>query len=417
MEASIREMEILPGKLTPVWSYNGGLPGPLIRAQQGDRLIVHFTKNLPEDTSIHWHGLRVPNDQDGVPGYTMDPIRPGETFTYDFTLPDAGTFWYHPHVNSAAQVGWGLYGPMVIEAPDEPADYGEELVLVLSDMSLDENGQFQPPDFGGNFGDLFGREGDVLLVNGRVMPELKVRQGLQQRWRVINAARTRYYTLRYRGVKWIVLGGDGGLAERSRLADGVTIVPSERMDLIFTPPDAPGTSRALRWLPTDRGYGTTYNRFSEEMMILATVAEPPVSPRQFPEFQRDIPAIDISGAKTREVELIIAVLGDGSVEMGINGIPHERARPVMVTGGDTEIWHVINNTDFAHSFHMHGFFFQVLDESRIPEWKDSIDIPALSDLYLAVNFDERPGMWMYHCHILDHAEVGMMGHIHVMAQD
>jgi FtsP/CotA-like multicopper oxidase with cupredoxin domain len=120
LEAVIREMEILPGKMTPVWTYNGVLPGPLIKAKVGDRVIVHFKNNLPESTSIHWHGLRVPNDQDGVPGFTMDPVTPGGGFTYDFIMPDAGTYWYHPHVNSAAQVGWGLYGPLIVEDPADP---------------------------------------------------------------------------------------------------------------------------------------------------------------------------------------------------------------------------------------------------------------------------------------------------------
>ena len=192
LEARITDMEIVPGTRTPVWTYGGTLPGPLIRAKVGDRVIVHFTNNLPDATSIHWHGLRVPNNMDGVPGVTQDPIPVGGRFTYDFIVRDAGTYWYHPHINSAAQVGWGMYGPLVVEDPNDPAVFGDDLVLMLSDMSLDENGQFLPADQGGAFSDLFGREGEVLLVNGKVRPELKMRKGKQQRWRVIYAARTRY---------------------------------------------------------------------------------------------------------------------------------------------------------------------------------------------------------------------------------
>src|SRR5690606_36350697 len=181
IEARVTEMEIEPGHKPPIWSYDGGLPGPLIRGKVGDRVIVHFRNSLPEATTIHWHGVRVPNHVDGAPGATQPPIEPGGTFTYDFVLVDAGTFWYHPHLDSAAQVGWGLYGPIIIDDPAQSdEDFGDELVLVLSDMSLNEKGEFYPVDSGGAFGDLFGREGAVLLVNGRVMPTLEVRKGKRQ---------------------------------------------------------------------------------------------------------------------------------------------------------------------------------------------------------------------------------------------
>jgi FtsP/CotA-like multicopper oxidase with cupredoxin domain len=177
LEAVVTNMEIVPGKTTPVWTYNGLLPGPLIKLDVGDRLIVHFTNKLSADTTIHWHGLRVPNTMDGAPGFTQDPIPPGGTFTYDFVVPDAGTFWYHPHSDSAAQVGYGLYGALVVNDPADPEVFGDELVLMLSDMSIAEDGTLESPHSGGSFGDLFGREGNVLLVNGKVMPTLKMRQG------------------------------------------------------------------------------------------------------------------------------------------------------------------------------------------------------------------------------------------------
>jgi FtsP/CotA-like multicopper oxidase with cupredoxin domain len=416
LEAVIREMEIVPGKKTPVWTYNGSLPGPLIRAKVGDRVIVHFKNSLPEDTSIHWHGLRISNDQDGVPGFTMEPVHPQGEFTYDFVLPDAGTFWYHPHVDdSAAQLGYGLYGPLIVDDPNEPKGLGDELLLVLSDMSLDENGQFLPADVGGGFGNLFGREGEVLLVNGKVMPTLKVRQGKPQRWRVLNAARSRYYTLRYNRSPLVKLGGDGGLAARSETLDEIKIVPSERLDLVFTPPDKPGTVDYLRWYPTDRGYGTTYYRVAEDMMKIETVDEPPVKAAPAPQvLNQEIMPLDITGANEREINLTIDYDGDKNVVMGINGIPHQHAVPIMVTAGDTEIWTIRNDTDFSHPFHLHGFFFQVLGDDQILQWKDTVDVPTKTSLRLAVHFDDRPGMWMYHCHILDHAEAGMMGHLHVM---
>ena len=118
-DARLAEIEFLPGRKTPAWTYGGSVPGPLIRAKVGDRVIVHFTNRLPEATSIHWHGLRVPNEMDGVPGVNQDPVAPDETFRYEFVVRDAGTYWYHPHINSAAQVGWGMYGPILVEDPAE----------------------------------------------------------------------------------------------------------------------------------------------------------------------------------------------------------------------------------------------------------------------------------------------------------
>ena len=181
---------------------------------------------------------------------------------------------------------------------------------------------------------------------------------------------------------------------------------------MFTPPDAPGTTDGLRWYPTDRGYGTTFNRLSEDILNIVTVDEPAVTPEPIPEVLRTIAPIDITGAIEQEINLTIEITGDNKVIMGINGVPHDHAKPLMVRVGETQVWTVKNDSDFSHPFHIHGFVFQVLDESRVPEWKDTVDVPHKSELKLAVTFD-RPGMWMFHCHILDHAEAGMMGHLHV----
>lgn len=416
LEAKITELEILKGHKTPVWTYNGSLPGPLIRAKVGDKIIVHFKNSLPEATTIHWHGMRLPNDMDGAPGVTQEPVASGGSFTYEFTARDAGTYWYHPHVDSSAQVGRGLYGPILVEDPKDPKVFGDDLVLVLSDMSLDENGQLLPQDNGGAFSDLFGREGSVLLVNGKVMPHLKVRAGKQQRWRVINAARARYYMLQLPNHTFVRLGGDNGLAERSETVNRVLVTPGERADFVFTPSDAPGTASIMKWIPTDRGFGSLYNRPRQDMLEIDTVDAAPVRPEAIPEQLRDIEPIDLADAVERTIELTIEkepTDASRQVVMGINHIPSWKAKPIEAHLGETDIWRVVNNTAFAHPFHLHGYFFQVLDEARIPEWKDTVNVPANSELRIAVKFDERPGMWMYHCHILDHADSGMMGELHV----
>jgi FtsP/CotA-like multicopper oxidase with cupredoxin domain len=409
LEARISDVEILPGFKTPAWTYNGSVPGPLIRAKVGDRLIVHFTNSLPEPTTIHWHGLRVPNEMDGAPGATQEPIPTDGAFRYEFELRDAGTYWYHPHTDSSAQVGRGLYGAIVVEDPADPKAFGDDLVLLLSDMGLNEQGELLPADSGGNFGDLFGREGAVLLVNGKVLPTLKVRNGKQQRWRIINATRARYYNIRLRNHRFMRLGGDNGLAARAEDIYNLIVTPGERADAVFTPADAPGTTNVLRWVPTERGYGSTFNRASEEMLRIETVADAPVTPEPIPTDLRAIEPLDISNARHRTLDLTIAITS--TVEMGINGVPYWNAKPLEVELGATEVWRIVNNTDFSHPFHLHGYFFQVLDDTRVPEWKDTVNVPTKSELTIAVRFDDRPGAWMYHCHILDHADAGMMGHL------
>jgi FtsP/CotA-like multicopper oxidase with cupredoxin domain len=412
LDARVSNIELVPGYETPVWTYGGVLPGPLIRAKVGDRLIVHFRNELPEGTSIHWHGLRVSNEMDGVPGVTQDPVESGGEFRYDFILRDAGTYWYHPHINSAAQVGWGMYGALVVEDPADSEAFGDDVVLVLSDISLYEDGSFQPPDSGGKFGDLFGREGTVLLVNGKVEPRLRVRQGKQQRWRVINAARARYFDLRVRDHTFVKIGGDNGLAARSESQYRVLVTPGERADLVFTPQDAPGSTRLVQWVPTDRGYGSMFSRPREPLLHLDTVDAPPVIPAEIPVELREIEPIDTTDAIEKTLDMTID-LSNNDVVMGFNGVPYWQMEPLEARVGETHVWTLRNPTVFAHPFHLHGYFFQVLDPERIPEWKDTVNVPVEDELRIAVRFDERPGMWMYHCHILDHAEVGMMGQLHV----
>jgi FtsP/CotA-like multicopper oxidase with cupredoxin domain len=414
LEAKIADVEILPGRPTAAWTYNGTVPGPLLRAKIGDRLIVHFKNSLPDATTIHWHGLRVPNDMDGAPGVTQAAIEPGAEFRYEVTLRDAGTYWYHPHSDSAAQVGRGLYGPIVVTDPQDPGSFGDELVLMLSDISLTETGELGPTDSGGSFGDLFGREGNVVLVNGKVVPRLKVRAGKQQRWRIINAARSRYFNLRLPEHRFMRLGGDNGLAARSTDVYNLIVTPGERADAVFTPAAAPGTTTILPWVPTERGYGSLFARAREDLLAIETVADSPVEPLPIPVKLREIEPIDTSTAVERTIDLTIGFGADKRVEMGMNGVPHWRAEPIEVRLGDTEVWNIVNDTDFAHPFHMHGYFFQVQDDARVPEWKDTVDVPAHSQRRIAIRFDERPGAWMYHCHILDHAERGMMGHLNVV---
>ncbi|MCA9661633.1 MAG: multicopper oxidase family protein [Myxococcales bacterium] len=403
---------------TEVYAFNGSVPGPLIDLAAGDRLIVHFTNNLPEPTTIHWHGLRIANEMDGAPHHPRPPVLPGERFDYDFVVPDAGLFWYHPHVNSSAQVGYGLYGALRVRASDdsEAAAPEDEIVLVLSDIGIDEDGGLDDPASGGDLGTLFGREGNVILVNGRWLPSLKVRAGITQRWRLVNAARSRYFKLALPGTTFTRIGNDGGLLPGPLEEDELFLIPGQRADVLVTPDVANGTVQFLTWLPYDRGFGSSELRTEQLIMRLELTDDPPGAPTQA-SFSREIAPIDVSGATPVSMRLTEMMDADGRLVLGINDLPFAELEPWLATLGETQVWEVTNEMDWDHPFHLHGFFFQELGDDGEPlaplSWQDSINVPSRETRRIAVVFDERPGMWMFHCHILDHADAGMMGMLHL----
>ncbi|MCC6646359.1 MAG: multicopper oxidase family protein [Polyangiaceae bacterium] len=412
LEAKVSLHTIVPGAQTPLWTYDGGLPGPLLRARVGDRVIVHFRNSLPAATTVHWHGVRVPAAMDGAPFHSQPPVEQGGEFTYDFVVPDAGLFWYHPHVDSAAQVGFGLYGPLLVEAADEPPGLGDEVVLVLSDLSVRDDGSIVPPQAGGNLGTIFGREGDTLLVNGRRAPTLHARAGQRLRLRLVNAARSRYFQLALAGHTFTRIGGDGGLTAAPVEGDTLVLAPGERADALLVPRGAPGETLTVRWTPFDRGYGTTFNRPDEPLFRVALSDEPAVATPPLPAIARAIAPLDAASARPRALTLTQTEV-NGVTQMGIDGVPSWLAPPLLARTGELELFTVTNATEFAHPFHLHGFFFQVLDDAgapRVPlEWKDTVSVPVHGAVRLLVRYDDRPGDWMFHCHILDHAEAGMMG--------
>ena len=417
IEARLAETELVAGTLTTLWTYNGGMPGPLLRAQVGDRLIVHFKNSLPEPTSIHWHGLRIPNDMDGVPDQPTAPVAAGASFDYDFVLPDAGTFWYHPHYASAEQLGNGLFGPIVVDDPNEPQGLGDEAVLVLSDLGVDAQGKLLPADGGGNLGTLFGREGNLLLVNGKLAPTLHVRPGARQRWRVINAAKARYFLLELAGNHFTRIGGDDGAIEDPETVERLLLTPAQRADVLLEPTAPAGESEStLRWIAYDRGFGTAFMRPDEDVLRLSfegdSVQAPPL-----PALQREIEVPDPSGRRPIDISLTLDPTAAGEVEMGINGVPSWSAEHIMTPLGERQLWTLRNTFEWDHPFHLHGFFFQVLDVNGVApsvrEWRDTVNVPVDGTVRLVVDFDARPGMWMFHCHILDHADAGMMGMVHV----
>ncbi len=401
VKLAARETEWLyaSGRTVDGNTFNGQVPGPTIEAEVGDTLVVEFTNELSEPTTIHWHGLRVPADMDGTES-VQRAVEPGESFEYRFVVRDAGTFWYHSHVNETEQLERGLYGALVVRGPDEPVLDGER-VLHLDDLKLDEEGRLAP--FGDPHEHHAGREGDVRLVNGEQEPELQIAAGQIERWRIVNAANTRFVRLSIGGRPFTIVGSDGGLLTAPVQASEILVTPGERVDLAVGP-FAEGELLEIEALPYDRGKGETpRERF-------ATLRVRPAAPSQasIPESLRHIEPLVAAGATpTRTIDL----------KALMHGGHHQRDDPVRV--GELQVWELVNETSQDHPFHLHGFFFQVVDENgtptSAPAWKDTVNVPRKSRATVAWLPDDRPGEWMYHCHILEHHAMGMMAHFEVVA--
>ena len=418
LTAKVASVDVGGGKRVTAWTYDGGLPGPLIRARVGDRLVVHFKNELPQPTTVHWHGVRVPIEMDGVPGISQPDVAPGGSFTYDFVLRDAGLYWYHPHVMSAAQVGFGLYGALLVDDPDDPVAVADQLTLVLSDIGFDRHGELEPADSGGPAGMVFGREGAYLLVNGKVRPTLRARAGALQRWRIVNAAKSRFFFLDLDGQPFTIVGSDGGMMEKPVTDTALLVTPGERVDVLVAPTGKPNSSLILRAMLYNRGYGSVEYRSVEEVMTIAFSGEPPLPKAAMPTLSRAITPPSAERATPLQIVLTLPpAKPDGTSEFLVDGVPFWKAKPYVARLGETQLWTIRNDSKWDHPFHLHGFFFMAVDEKGAPlrpmAWKDTLNIPMESTARFLVTFDERPGEWMFHCHILDHADGGLMGTVKV----
>jgi bilirubin oxidase len=449
-------LNLLPGKSTEVWAYNGSVPGPSLEAREGDEVIVHFRNNLPprdeegyrQDTTIHWHGLHIPVPADGNP---MDPIAPGGSYDYRFTVPpgSAGTYWYHPHPHEITghQVARSLVGAIIVRANDDPLPASiPEKLLVLSDNRFHEDGSLADV---GDLLDLYdlrnGREGEVAFVNGQINPTLAIRSGEVQRWRVINASIARYYRLSLKGHTFLHVGSDGGLFERPAAVDeqdGILLSPAERVELLVQGSSEPGSRTVLQSLPYDRYDDETRPKGVDglldwdqplDLLTVQYTDEPRVSPVAIPEILRPVPALDPATASaTHQVGMSV------ESELSINGGPFrgfDMGRVDLTAPlNATEIWTIVSPPTgdgvMDHPFHLHGFSFQILDWGRtdnsgqpdfstrvpapFPAWKDSFNVPRNGWVRFIVQYTDYPGKRMFHCHILGHEDRGMMGILEVV---
>ena len=411
--------EYLTGKPADVWAFRDAaragakatIPGPLLEAKLGDRVIVHFRNEVPEDTTVHWHGLRVPNAADGTPLAQMH-VPPGGTYDYEFTLIDSGYYWYHPHMHGDVQVEAGLYAPIIVHDALE-VDVAADRAFVLDDVKLESTGKLSERT--DNLDLMLGRQGNVVLVNGHERPSMSVAAGTRERWRLVNAANGRYFNLELPGHTFTVIGWDGGPIASPYETTTLLIAPGERYEVLVEVAASDGDTLALRTIHYDRGHNIP-DPGPIELLSIDVGARGP-APAPLPTSWGTIQPIayDTTTPRRRFVLREDDTVPNMPV-FTINDEAFPNVTPVRGAMGQVEIWEVENLAEMDHPFHLHGMSFQTLDETGAATqpngWKDTVNVPQEATVRFAVQFGS-PGRWMYHCHILEHAELGMMGELEV----
>lgn len=410
----------LAGKPADTWAYRDGsvtgsrgtTPGPLLDVPQGAHVIVHFTNELPDATTVHWHGLRVPNASDGTPAAQV-PVAPGGTYDYEFDARDAGLFWYHPHVQGDVQVERGLYAPVVVRGGAEP-DVAADRVIVLDDVKLEATGKLstttEPLDM------MMGRQGNVLLANGRTGATIDAEAGSRERWRFVNSANGRYFNLSVPDHPFLVIGWDGGLLEAPYSTDTLLLAPGERYDVLIELDGDAGASLPVQTLYYDRGHNLP-DPGPQDVFTVNLARRAAKAPGELPATWGSYTPLPVDGSTAvRTLVLNEQEQGLAEPKFTINGAQYPDVTPIMASSNQVEVWEIRNDAEMDHPFHLHGTFFQVLDAGGAAPahagWKDTVNVPMMSTVRFAVRYGD-PGRWMFHCHILEHAERGMMGELDV----
>ena len=420
---------------TLAWCYNSRVPGPEIRVQQSDVTQIVVDNNLPQPTTVHWHGLRVPNAMDGVPHLSQPPIQPGSSFTYEFSTPDAGTYWYHPHFRSAEQVGRGLYGPFIIDEA-EPPQVDRDLTWVLDDWRLDSTGQIDPHFDNAMDASHNGRIGNYITISGKhaQSSEFAVRAKERLRLRLINAANARIFALKFIGVEVQVIALDGQPVTPHAPADGrVVLAPAMRVDLIIDAVHKPG----MRFAVID-----TFNPRNEYKLVdLTYIIAPPLRMQpltkdvQLP--PNTLPEPDLANAERHKIIFSgghhsnmhraklngtwvdFAALEELGKFWAVNEVVadgHVLKPMLTLTRNKSYILAMQNDSMWYHPIHLHGHSFRVIARdgkpTRYQEWRDTVLMQPNERVDIAFVAD-NPGDWMFHCHILEHQSSGMMSVIRV----
>ena len=426
----------LGGREVSTWAYADAAPGPLVRATAGDFLRVTLDNQLPAETTIHWHGIRLRNAADGVPGLTQDPVKSGSQFVYEFTAPDPGTYFFHPHVG--VQLDRALYGPMIIDDPAEPGDYDLEWVVVLDDWidgtgtTPDEVLKKLISDGGGGSGHAmgdgmegmdhdsmggmsmgpppWGDAGDVtyplFLINGKAPTDpdvLRGKPGQRVRLRIINAAADTIFAVALGGHRFAMTHADGysvqpadaaafyiGMGERY---DAVVTLSEGVFPLVARPFGKESGGQAMALVRTGSGQVPPPDHEPGELgaaILVGSLLQPS------------------EGAKlpAKEVEASVDLRLQGSMKpyrWGINGAPYGHNEPLSVNAGQRLRIEAVNMSMMTHPLHIHGHTFAVPSGLR----KDTVLMAPMQSLAIDLDAD-NVGDWMVHCHNSYHAEAGMM---------
>ncbi len=414
IRAAPTKIALLDGRPLEVWAYNGQVPGPTLRVRLGDTVRVTFTNDLPQPTTIHWHGVRVPNAMDGVPGVTQPPIQPGETFVYEFTPKDAGTFWFHPHLRSSEQIERGLFATLIVD-DREPRPYTRDVLWVLDDWLLSDRGEIFP-QFNTRH-DLAhdGRWGNVVTVNGRTTEALDVAAGERIRLRLLNVANGRVFAPDLSQLDAKVIAVDGMYTSRPLDPAGFELAPGNRLDLDVT---IPPSHRGERLVVSDVFTGGRIRL--AEIQVGNDVVDTPRFPSPA---AAHVPAWrDGLAAPVRaEFKLNARTGGPFGIEWTINdeAFNHDHAmvhEPRELPYGEWSKVRFTNESFRLHPMHIHGLFFKVLARNGVavdePYWRDTVLLKRKDTVDVGLVPLDR-GDWMVHCHILEHAESGMMTLIRV----
>ena len=427
----------LAGYQANLLSYNGQVPGPLIEARAGDTINLRFTNNLSESTNLHYHGLHIPPTENADNIFLE--IKSGQTFTYQFTIPKnhpAGTFYYHPHLHGlvAKQIFGGLGGLFIIrgeldELPEIRA--AQEAFLFLKDFDLGTNGQVQSPH---HMAQMQGREGPLVTANGQLNPSLSLATGGLLRLRLLNASSSRFYRLALEEHSLYLIATDGGsLSEPIELIE-LLLAPGERAEVLVRGERQPGQYRLLN-LPYNRGsmgmmggggmmgrgrMGNRYSSNAENPQTLATLTyKDKVASLPLPQKLIPVEALP-EPQKVRPFTLNHGMAPRMGMVFLINGkaFDHQRV-DTQVRLNTVEDWDIVNTGVMDHPFHLHTNPFQVITRNGKPEaylaWKDTVLVKAGETVRIRVRFADFPGKTVYHCHILDHEDLGMMGMIEMVA--
>jgi suppressor of ftsI len=437
----------IDGSTIRMFGYNGMIAGPLLKAKQGEFFKVDFTNNIDMDTTVHWHGVRIENKYDGIPGVTQDPVKPLDSFHYEVRFPDAGLYWYHPHIREDYQQELGLYGAILVEPKvNEYNAVNKEEVIILDDIKLDGNDV--PPYMDNQINHaLMGRFGNVMLVNGQTEYSLNVKKGDVVRFYIGNVANVRPFKISFTNAKMKVVGGDVGLFQHDFFADTLIIGPAERyiVEVLF---ENTGSSQLKH--STHHG---TYILGDIEVSNEQTSNDHSSSFSKTREYgaKKELDQYKSYSGKEPDVDwkLTINVQGMGRMmHADEDGLEYEDPMPMMapLMSNRTLEWQIVdmktgkanmeshyqwdvedlvkirilNDKEsmhpMQHPIHFHGNRFLVLSKNGIPEenlvWKDTTLVPvgATYDILLEIS---NPGEWMAHCHIAEHLQSGMMVHFSV----